>query len=72
MNDDAIIVKCNVVKNRVPFKIHQFPNIKLFPVNSISSPMEYFDTLDSLDGYIRFLREEGTIDWFSKGQAATQ
>lgn len=67
-NDRATIVKCNVTKgSRIPFKIHQYPTIKLYPAGKSTSPMEYFDDMDSLEGYIRFLKEEGSIDWFSKG-----
>jgi hypothetical protein len=64
-NRNAIIAKCRVGPNgsHIPFRIHQSVTVKLYsPGHPI--PMEYFDDLESLVGYTRFLKEEGSLTWF--------
>ena len=69
-NDDAVIAKSMIgMTNKIPFRIHQSPTIKLYPADK-STTLEYFDNLDSLEGYVRFVKEEGSIDWF-KGKPQT-
>ena len=70
MNDCGTIVRCKVKGDeKIPFRLFKFPTIKLFKLYSAkrnASIMEYFGDPDSLEGYVTFLREEGSIPWFDK------
>ena len=64
-NPNVVIAKCKVGAHGgdIPFKLHRSPTVKLYsPGHNI--PMEYFDDLESLVGYTRFLKEEGGVEWF--------
>ena len=70
MNDSATIVRCKVKgDDKIPFRLFKFPTIKLFKLHSAKrshSIVEYFGDPESLEGYVTFLREEGSIAWFDK------
>jgi hypothetical protein len=67
-NDAATIVFCKYQPGeKLPFKLHKFPTTKLFklsPSSKNTKIMEYFGDPNSLEGYRRFLREEGSVSWF--------
>jgi len=74
-NDKAVIVLCKSQPGaaKPPFKIHKFPTIKLLtlkPASKNTAVMEYFGDPASVEGYIRFVREEGSVRWFQKEKDA--
>lgn len=73
-NDKAVIVLCKNDPNvKLPFKIHKFPTIKLLkltPTSKNTAVMEYFGDPASVEGYVRFVREEGSVRWFEKEKDA--
>lgn len=70
MNENAVIVFCKYQRGeKLPFKIHKFPTIKLLklkPTSRNTAFMEYFGDPTSLEGYFRFVKEEGSVPWFAR------